>query len=161
MQTQYCTTDDIIADFKGIKFAPYDPAPGATNTSTTLERLEEWIDEESAFIDGVISKIYQLPIDLIAFETAALILKRICIFRVSARVKNKNELKEEVTQRNSDEKYLQNFVRTPNDDLTAIGKKNLLLPGVPEIDDSGGFNSFASDSTGCCGPTFNTCKQQW
>lgn len=157
----YCTTDDIKADFKAIKFLAYDSVVPANNTSTTLEQLQDWIDEESAFIDGIISKVYTLPIDLVTHTQAALVLKRICIFRVSARVKNKNELKQEVTQKNSDEKYLENYVRTPNDDLRMIGKQELILIGVPEVDSTGGFSSFGVSSSKTCCPTFDTCKQQW
>lgn len=160
---EYCTLDDILADFKSLAIKPYDATPGAKNTATTTEMLEDWIKQESAVINGIIGKIYVLPIDFPSLPTqdAELILKRICIFRVSARVKNKNELKEESNQQSSIEKYLDNRVRTPNDDLTAIGKKALLLPGVPEIDNTGGFSSFATDNTNCCPRIFNTCKQQW
>lgn len=156
----YCTADDIRADFKGVKFLPYDSTPGAQNTATTEEQLEEWIEQESALMDGYIGKIYILPITLASYPSAALVLKRICIFRVSARVKNKNEVKAESNQLNSDEKFLDNRIRTPNNDLMAIGKKELLLLDVPLIDSAGGFESFTSSSDSH-GRKFNTNKQQW
>ena len=159
----YCTLEDIKADWKGVQFLPYDSNPGAKNSATTVEQLEKWIDDESNYIDGIICKVYQLPIDPLSFPQAASILRKICIYRVSMLIKNKNELKQEITQKNSDEKFAQNYVRTPNDDLMAIAKKNLILIGVPEVDATGGFDSFASDSgSDCCRtPKFNTCKQQW
>lgn len=65
----YCTADDIRADFKGIEFLPYDVTPGAIQSATTQEQLVEWIEQESAHIDGVICKIYSLPITLAALRS--------------------------------------------------------------------------------------------
>lgn len=156
----YCSVDDIKAEFKAIKFEPFDATTGAVNTATTQEQLEEWITQESDYIDGIISKVYNTPIIEANSPKAFRILKRICIFRVSARVKNKNELKQEVNQKNSDEKYLQNGVMTPNDDLKMIADEDLLLQDAEKIDNDGGFSSFATDND-TCGRKFNTCKQQW
>lgn len=156
----YCTTADIIADSKGIVFKAYDATAGAVNSSTTLEQLGAWISEESAYMDGVLAKVYALPIVLATYPQAALVLKRICVFRVAMRVKSKNELKEDSSQKSSDEKSVNNYVRTPNDDLMKIGKKELLLIDVPLIDSTGGFSSFTSSSDSC-GRTFNTSKQEW
>ena len=156
----YCSVDDIKAEFKAIKFDPFNATPGAVNTATTEEQLEEWIDQESEYIDAMIGKVYQTPILEVNSPKSFKILKRICIFRVSARVKNKNELKQEVNQKNSDEKFLQNGVMTPNDDLKMIADEDLLLQDAEKIDADGGFSSFASD-TDYCSRVFNTCKQQW
>lgn len=156
----YCSVDDIKADFKGIVFDPETGDPD-TDTSTTEEQLLDWIQQESNYIDGRIAKIYSLPIDT-TLTQAMDILKRICIFRIAERVVNKNELKEAIIQKNSDEKYLKNKVRTPNDDLNDIQSGDLLLIGATRVDNTGGFSSFGSSSAGkCCPRVFDTCKQEW
>lgn len=155
----YCSVDDIKREFKGLRFQDLDDPLDLTETSTTKQDVEEWITQESDFIDGYVAKVYHLPIA--SDKVSALnILKRICIFRVSARVKNKNELKEQVDQLNSDEKFLENKVMTPNDDLKMIAKKEIILVGVPQIDPSGGMAYSDADGE-CCPKVFDTCKQQW
>ena len=156
----YCSVEDIVREFKGITFYDeYAPIPSGIKTATTKQDLEQWIEQESDYIDSYVAKVYHLPI-AVDKKSALNVLKRICIFRVSARVKNKNELKEQVNQLNSDEKFLENKIMTPNDDLKMIANKTLILVGVPQIDPSGGIAYSDSDGD-CCPKVFDTCKQQW
>lgn len=154
----YCTVDDIKREFKGLMFQDIDDV-NSVKTSTTKQDVEEWIQQESDYIDGFVSKIYVIPLEITAVQSLR-ILRRICIFRVSARVKNKNEMKNEVNQLNSDEKFLQNKVMTPNDDLMNIIKKNLVLPDATEVDKEGGL-SYLEIGVDTCERVFNPCKQQW
>lgn len=145
----YCTQSDIESDFKGLIIAV-----GAVITPTLIA---DWIDQESAYIDARIGLRYITPIT--GIESLKL-LKRICIFRVGERVKNKMEVKTNVTQKDSEEKYIENYVHTPNDDLSMIAKGTLLLKDATLINTAGaGVSSFTAD---LCEPhLFDVRKQQW
>lgn len=150
----YSVPQDIQDEFAAITFS--------TESKVTTTQLSEWITQESNYIDGVISRRYIAPVVKASYPEAFSILKRICIFRVSERVKNKLEVKSNATQTDSEQKYIQNYVRTPNQDLEAIAKGNLLLKDVPLVNASGSVSS-------SCGPTcdvdtchtFDVDKDQW
>jgi hypothetical protein len=148
----YCTQADIEAEFKGITFS-------ASGTVVTTTQLAEFIDQESTYIDARAGLRYVMPVLSASYPDAYKILKRICIFRVSQRVKNKMEVKREETQKSSEEKYIQNKVMTPNDDLDLIVKGLLLLKNVPLAAKNGGVNSFNVST--CVKHVFDTTKQQW
>lgn len=144
----YCTQTDIEAEFKEIVFS------GSSAVTTT--ELAEWIDQESAYIDGRVGLRYVVPVTA---TNALKVLKRICLFRVSQRVKNVIEVKAEVDQKRSEEKYIQNKVMTPNDDLDLIIKGLLLLEGASLKSTKTGFNSFNVDKG--VKNVFDVRKQQW
>lgn len=151
----YCTIQDIKDDWKSLVI-------DAAGSAITTAILNAWIAQESAFMDSKIGLRYVInpPIDLITNTQAALVLKRIAIFRVSERVKNKIEVKANATQaQDSDEKYSKNRVRTINDDLDAIAKGLLLLPGVPPLSAGSGVSSFNTDVG--YEHKFDVAKQQW
>ena len=147
----YASQTDIEAELKGITFG--------ASTSVTATQLTAWIDQESNYIDAKISLRYVAPVLIGDYPEAYSILNRICIFRVTERVKNKLEVKSNVSQLDSEEKYTENYIRTPNHDLEAIVKGNLLLKDVPLINANGLVNYFHTDSGDC--HTFDTSKQQW
>jgi hypothetical protein len=145
----YCERQDVINDFKKLDVA-------ASGTIITNAKLDELIEQESNYIDGIISKRYITPVDEINSPVGFSILKRICVFRVSLRVKNILEIRSDATQLNSEEKFTQNGVRTPNDDLQLIVSGKLLLPDVQRVSSSLGIKSGNSE----CNP-FSVNKQQW
>jgi hypothetical protein len=149
----YCAKQDIIDDFKSLSIEN-------SGTVVTTAKVEEWIDQESSFIDGYISQRYILPIVEATYPSAFNVLKRICIFRVSQRVRNVIEVRSDATQVNSQEKFLDNRVRTPNDDLMEIVKGKLVLIGVPTRSSTLGVASFTSKASGACAK-FDVNKQQW
>jgi hypothetical protein len=149
----YCTKQDIIDDFKSLSIEN-------SGTVVTTSKVEEWIGQESSFIDGYISQRYALPIDESTYPSAFNVLKRICIFRVSQRVRNVIEVRSDATQVNSQEKFLDNRVRTPNDDLMEIVKGKLVLIDVPTRSNTLGVASFTSKASGTCAK-FDVNKQQW
>lgn len=153
----YCSIQDIKDEFKQIVFATL-PNTGATLTEAVVT---EWITQESEYIDARISVRYQTPV-LSSYTSAFSVLKRICIFRVCQRVKNKIEVKANATQLSSEEKYTQNYVQTPNYDLEQIAKGNLILKNVPLVNSSGDIASSCGvecDASTC--HTFDVGKQQW
>lgn len=147
----YCAKKDIEADFKGIEFSD--------TTAVKPSELNEWILQESNYIDARIGLRYVVPIDESSYPEAFSILKRIATFRVSERVRNVIEVKNGVTQKESEEKYKKNEVRTPNDDLDMIAKGLLLLKGVPLLSKDSGVSSFNVDT--CQENVFDVSKQQW
>lgn len=147
----YCSKKDIEADFKGIEF---------NDTSAVKpSELNEWITQESYYIDARVGLRYVVPIDETTYPEAFSLLKRIATFRVSERVRNVIEIKTNVTQKESEEKYKKNEVRTPNDDLDMIAKGLLLLKGVPLLSKDSGVSSFNVDT--CQSNVFDVSKQQW
>lgn len=148
----YCEQSDIEADFKNITFD--------TTTAVTADQLSDWIDQESVYIDARIGLRYAIPVVQNLYPNAFILLKRICIFRVSERVRNKLEVKTNVSQKqDSDEKYEKNRVRTPNDDLDLIIKGLLLLKDVPLLSAGSGVSSFNTDIAYV--HKFDVGKQQW
>lgn len=147
----YCTRTDILADFKNIKIDD--------TTAVTPKSLNEIIDQESNYIDARVGLRYVVPIDELVYTVAFSILKRIAIFRVSDRVRNIIEVKTGITQKDSDEKYKDNKIRTPNDDLDMIVKGLMILKDVPLVNLDSGVNSFNVDAG--VEHVFNTSKQQW
>jgi len=147
----YCSKKDIEADFKGIEF---------NDTSAVKpSELNEWITQESNYIDARVGLRYVVPIDETTHPEAFSLLKRIATFRVSERVRNVIEIKTNVTQKESGEKYKKNEVRTPNDDLDMIAKGLLLLKGVQLLSKDAGVSSFNVDT--CQSNVFDVSKQQW
>lgn len=149
----YCEIKDITNDFKSLLVAK-------TGTVITSDYLDQVIEEESDFIDGYVGQRYVVPVVEADSKKGFNLLKRICVFRVSERVRNKLEVKFNATQAQSDEKFKDNKVRTPNDDLMEIVKGNLLLIDVPLKSNERGIKSFTSSSNGTCAK-FDVNKQQW
>jgi len=147
----YCAKKDIEADFKGIEFTD--------STAVKPSELNEWITQESNYIDARVGLRYVVPIDKETYPEAFSILKRIATFRVSERVRNVIEVKGNVTQKESEEKYKKNEVRAPNDELDMIAKGLLLLKGVPLLSKDSGVSSFNVDT--CQENVFDVSKQQW
>jgi hypothetical protein len=147
----YSNTQEIEGEFKATQFT--------ASSAVTLNQVTDWIKQETAYINGMISRRYVTPVAS-TYEEAFLILKRICIFRVCERVKNKLEVKSAVTQTDQEVKA-PNFIRTPNQDLKDIVDGNLILRDVPLVSQTGGIGSYCEpdcDTSSC--HTFDG-SQQW
>lgn len=147
----YSTPADIEGEFKATQFT--------SSSAVTNNQVTDWIKQESAYINAVISLRYVTPVTN-TYEEAFLILKRICTFRVAERVKNKLETKSGISQTDQEVKA-PNYTRTPNSDLKDIADGKLLLKDVPLVSSTG---AVASSCLPECEPT--TChvfdgSQQW
>lgn len=149
----YATPQNIIDEFKGMSFTG---ANGVTESN-----IFTWITQESNYIDGRISTRYIAPVDSTDYPEAFSILERICTFRVCERVKNKLEIKSNVTQLDNEQKYSNNYVRTPNHDLDSIAKGDIILKGVPLVNSGGGVSSSSIECDVSSCHTFDVDKQQW
>lgn len=147
----YATAQDIEGEFRATQFT--------SSSAVTSSQVVEWIKQESAFINGMISRRYVTPVSS-TYEEAFLILKRICTYRVSERVKNKLEVKSGITQTDQEVKAI-NYTRTPNADLKAIVDGDLILKDVPLVASGGAVASYCEPECdeGSC-HTFDG-SQQW
>jgi hypothetical protein len=127
----YSNISDIEAEFRSTQFT--------SSSAVTSNQVVEWIKQESAYINGMISVRYVTPVAS-TYEEAFLILKRICTFRVAERVKNKLEVKSGLSQTDQEVKA-PNFTRTPNSDLKAIAEGDLILRDVPLVASGGAVAS--------------------
>ena len=148
----YCSRQDIIDDFKKLDIA-------ASGTVITEAKLDALIAQETNYIDGMICSKYITPVVVGTSPIGFSILKRVCIFRVSLRVRNILEIRSDSTQANSEEKFADNKVRTPNDDLDMIAQGKLKLPDAQRRSSSLGIQS-GSNQAGECNP-FKVGEQQW
>lgn len=150
----YAEIQNILDEFKGITLSG--------TSGVTEANILNWITQETNYINGRIAVRYVTPVSKVSYPEAFSILERICTFRVCERVKNKLEVKSNVTQIETEQKYSQNFVRTPNHDLEAIAKGDILLINVPLVASGGGVASSCGiecDTSAC--HTFEVDKQQW
>lgn len=147
----YSTVDDIRSDFKDIVFN--------ANSSVTETEVEKFIDEETAFINSMICARYKTPVIELDSPEAFLVLKRICIFLVSDRVRHVLYVKTGRDASDQDTKGLRSLSRQPRRDLEAIRDGKSKLSDAVKVDECIGFDT-GSDST-CSDMTFDPSKQQW
>ena len=139
----YASVNDIKDDWKKINFDD-------VNAIITVQKVENMIIQETDYINSWISNKYIVPVSEIDSPIAFNVLKRICIFRVSERIRNIIEVK-------TGEKQNKNYSRTPNSDLRDIQKGTMQL--IDAIRNKSGTSSFNVDSGKCF--EFDTSKQQW
>jgi hypothetical protein len=144
----YCINTDIIADFAGsVSFT--------ASSKVTLTDVNNYIASESNYIDSAISSKYLTPVIIGNSPLAFDLLKRICIFRVSDRIRNILEIKTGEKKTDQDTKGQS---RMPSDDLKKIidGKLRLIDATLATSDDGLTFGirqeSYAP---------FDLNKQQW
>jgi len=147
----YCSVDDISSDFKDIVIS--------TTSSVTIEEVEKFIDEETAFIDSMICSRYQVPVVELDSPNAFLVLKRICIFLVSDRVRHVLYVKTGRDASDQDTKGLRSLSRQPRRDLEAIRDNKSKLGDAIALEECIGFD-VGTDQT-CSDMRFNPNKQQW
>ena len=146
----YATIQDIQDDWKKINF-------NADKAIINETKVQAMIEDESAYINAWISNRYVTPVLENDSPSSYAILKRICVFRVSERIKNILEVKTGESQTSSDEKQNKNYARTPNSDLKDIQKGQMQLTDA--IRSANGMGSFNIDAG--VEFEFDVAKQQW
>lgn len=145
----YCSQTDIEADFKDITF---DADSTVSNADLAL-----FITSESNYIDSYISAKYVTPVIMANSPLAFELLKKICIFLVSDRVKSVLEIK--TGNVGVDQKIkAQSSTRKPIADLDRIvdGKLRLIDCQIASSDDGLAFGITDSSYK-----PFSLNKQQW
>lgn len=123
----YCQLSDIQADFaNSVEFT--------ASSKVTLTDVDNLIQSESIYIDSSICAKYQVPVVEVDSPKAFALLKRICIFRVSDRIRNILEIK---TGNDDISQDVKGESRSPSDDLKKIidGKLRLIDALVASVDD--------------------------
>ena len=146
----YATIQDIQDDWKKINFS-------ADKAIVNETKVLSMIEDESAYINTWISNKYKTPVLQSESPNSFSVLKRICVFRVSERIKNILEVKSGNDQTDSQEKENKNFARTPNSDLKDIQKGRMQLSDA--IRSANGMGSFNIDAG--VEFEFDVSKQQW
>lgn len=141
----YCLKEDVAADFKDITFD--------TNSSVKDSEVDSWIDEASAYMDTFLSSRYIVPV---TGTQSLLVLKSICIYIVSDRVRNVLYTKTGVAEKNQDTKATFSYSRNPRKDLTMIQDGEIKLIDAQVLSVNIGFDTGCKDE-----PVFNTSKDMW
>ena len=143
----YCTLSDVQSDFGKIEF---------TSTSKITDtKVAEFITSESEYIDACIASKYAVPVDELNSPKAFAILKRLCIFRVSDRIRNILEIK---TGNNTIDQDVKGQSRTPRDDLKSIIDGKLRLVDCPLATTDDGVAHGLKDEAYA---PFDLSQQQW
>ena len=146
----YCTIAEVASDFKDITFD--------SDSSVTDTEVQEFIDQECEFINGMICRRYVAPIVELDSPSAFKILKRICIFLVADRVRHVLYIKTGRDVIDQDTKGLKSLSRNPRADLKMIADGKLKLGDAVEVSSDVGFDTF---DVSCSDMTFDIKKQQW
>lgn len=127
----YCQLSDIEADFANS--VTFD-----TTSKVTIANVASYIESESNYINSAIAPKYKTPVIEANSPSAFAMLKRICIFRVSDRIRNILEIKTGNDDINQDVKGQS---RNPNSDLKLLidGKLRLIDAVIATSDDGVAF----------------------
>jgi phage gp36-like protein len=147
MATPYCTVDEIRAEFKDIRIE--------SDTPITETEVENFILEESAFIDANISSKYKTPIDTLNMPVSALVLKKICRTRTAMRIKMILMVK---TGDEGLDQQIRGFQKEAADWLKKIKDGTIQLPDA-SLSDTDSLRSFNADQG--VENFFDVTKQQW
>lgn len=144
----YCTASNVAAEFKGVTFT--------TSTTPALSSVEEFIEQESNYIDGYVSGRYETPVDESSSPKAYSILKRICTFLVVDRVRQILKVK---TGSDKLDQEARGRIKDAKKDVLAIVSSELKLTDASLATSHDGFADFNSSND--IEPVFDVTKQQW
>ncbi|MBF0315603.1 MAG: DUF1320 family protein [Oligoflexia bacterium] len=116
----YCTIEHIQEEFNDIKFSD--------ETLVKIDRVSRFIAEASAYIDGSISSLYNVPIDYTSSPQSFLILQSICIDIVVSKIKDITKINKD----NSADKAGSGYTKKEYDvKIDKILNRKLLLNDCP------------------------------
>lgn len=141
----YCSTDDIISEFKDIKIT--------ATTPVKLDEVDDFILQSDSIIDSYISNKYVVPVTAGA---GLELLKYISIQLTAERIRFIMGVKtgDEETTQDPTKKFLAN----PMDILKKISKGEMQLPGATEYTTQG-VRSFVVGKNEK--HVFKKCEEQW
>lgn len=144
----YAEVEDIQAEFKSIKFDEDDSA-------VVVENVESFLAQADAEIDARISISYQVPVT--GGDSALLLLKQICTWLVSQRVKDIVEVKNVRTETDQDVKI--DTAARARKMLDQIADGTLPLIGATPASSAGGVKSYVSANN--IPRVFKKDSEQW
>lgn len=143
----YCTSAQVTAEFKDL--------PVTVNSSITEAKIDRFIEEADAEIDGQLGLKFETPI---AGATALIIMRKISILLVTARIKEILQVKTAVEDVNQDGRA-GSLRKQAQAMIDKILKGTLALPGATLLSTAGGVRSFAVDED--LEHTFKKGESQW
>lgn len=147
----YAVASDVQNEFKGIDFV--------NGQVTTTAKVDEFILEVEAQLDGLIAGKYLVPV---TGSVSVLLLKMMTIFLVKARILDIISVKtgkKEVDQGGSGAQDLREQVLGDDGMIAKIKSNDLKLIDAVVSVSGGGVSSYTS--THCIEPIFQKEKRQW
>lgn len=129
----YCSLQDIKDEFKQLKL-------DSDGSAVTEEKVLRWIQQDTSYINSKISVKYQVPVT--AGPDALNVLKKICIWLVSDRIKDITEVKNVRPEADQDVKA--SLSQKAEDMLDEIAEGDLPLLGASPVTNAGGVGSYTS-----------------
>lgn len=142
----YCINTDVQNEFKSLPV-------GATGILTT-DKIDGFIAQADAYIDGRLSTVYQTPI---TGSNSLLIVKQISIDLVAQRIAHIMEVKG-ITPK-GDQYIPKNLGEKAENRLDMIVEKKILLSDATEVSTTGGVSSYTSEN--CVTRSFKQGEVQW
>lgn len=140
----YSTNADVVDEFKNLD----------TTGKITTAKIDEWIDQADAYIDGRVGLIYQIPV---TGASSLKILKEISIGFVAQRIAYVLETK--TTTPKGDQYIPKNLIKQAEDRLKMIVKRELVLSDATEKSTKAGVSSYSNENT--VNRKFDQSKTQW
>lgn len=131
----YCSLQDIKNEFKQLKL-------DSDGSAVNEEKVLEWIKQDSSYINSKISVKYQVPVT--AGPDALNLLKKICTWLVSDRIRFVTEVKNVRPEGDQDVKT--SLYEKAETLLDEIAEGDLPLIGASPVTGSGGVGSYTSSN---------------
>lgn len=131
----YCEVEDIQTEFKDIKF-------DEDGSAVTTASVESFIDQAGSEIDARISVRYAVPVTM--NDSALLLLKQICVWLVSDRIRDITEVKNVRTESDQDVKI--STGGRARKMLAEIANGDIFLLGATLASTADGVSSFVSSN---------------
>lgn len=144
----YVSVNDIEAEFRDVNF-------GATNSLVTDVKVEEFIDQAEAYVNGKISCKYMTPI---TSSISVPIVKTICIYLVADRIAKIMRIK---TSSSSDQDETKSLTEIAEEMLEAICSDDLKLLGATLQETGNGVNSWSRSNKSTFSRVFKRGETQW
>lgn len=141
----YCDSDDVVEAFKGIDL---------DNGIVTVDLIDKWIKQASAYIEGRVCLSYLVPITA---EGPLEILREICTGLVAQRIARKLEVKS--TGSNGDQYIPKDLIKESKENLSMIVRQELILIDAERATTHAGVQSYTSDNS--TERVFDTESDQW
>jgi hypothetical protein len=141
----YSLNTDVIDEFKNID---------TTNGRITTAKIDEWIDQADAYINGRIGLVYSTPVT--ATESLK-VLKEISVGLVAQRISRVLETKS-ITPK-GDQYIPKDLIEKAEKRLDMIVNRQLILSDATKSTSHGGVRSYSQDNTVC--RKFDQTKAQW
>lgn len=140
----YSTNSDVTNEFKSFD----------TSGKITTAKIDEWIGQADAYIDGRVGTVYTTPV---TGTNSLKILKEISIGLVAQRISRVLEVKS-ITPK-GDQYIPKDLIKKAEKRLDMIVKRELLLSDAKERSTHNGVKSYSKDNT--VNRVFDQTKDQW